>query len=122
MIERLAPWIAGLAYGGWSAFSNWEHGTQTALLAFLVQGAFAFTSTYVLGRIVAKTADKCAHIKNGLVQRLVVFTASSTFLWATPTALHLIAGTPNILMAMLPGLIVGHIYLFVITRNQLATA
>lgn len=122
MIERLAPWIAGLAYGGWSAFSNWEHGMQAALLAFLVQGAFAFTSTYVLGRIVAKTADKCAAIQNAVMQLFAVFMVGSTFLWATPTVLHLIAGTPNILMAMLPGLIVGHIYLFVITRNQLAAA
>lgn len=121
MIERLAPWIAGLAYGGWSAFSNWEHGMQAALLAFLVQGAFAFTSTYILGRMVATTAAKCANIQSSALQLLSVFMVGSTFLWATPTILHLIAGTPNILMAMLPGLIVGHIYLFVITRNQLAS-
>ena len=107
----LAPYVALLAYGGWAAFSNMAFGMKPMLLAFLVQGSFAFVSTWLLTKLVI------ALLKQQSGRRMPVFLLCSFLLAAIPASLHALAGTPNIFQAMLPGLILGNGYLWLLLQR-----
>ena len=112
IITAIAPFVAALVYGGWAAYSNLMFGLSAAIPAALVQGGFAFSSTWLLNRTVQWLVDK--HVKKGFSPahvRLIVFAECSLLLLVIPLVLHLMVGTPNIFMAMLPGLVVGNLYL-----------
>jgi hypothetical protein len=104
--QIVAPLAAAAFYGGWAMYSNWQFDINTVITAGIVQGGFAFISTLVLTSLVIYLLSR-----NGATP-IKVFIQSSLALTSIPLLLHLSAGTPNILMAMLPGLIVGHIYLW----------
>ena len=115
LIQQLSPVFAAIGYGGWAAFSNWQHGMDIALMAGLVQGGFAFTSTLLLTHWVLwlLASNKAPSYKASSSKATVVgvFIQSSLVLVGIPGVLHYWAGTPNIVLAMLPGLLVGHGYL-----------
>lgn len=106
IIQFGAPAFAALFYGGWATYCNWAYDMKVALTAGLVQGGFAFTSTLILTSLVLYLLKR----NNATFTR--VFAQSSFPLVTIPALLHFLAGTPNILAAMLPGLVVGHIYLW----------
>lgn len=112
IVAVLAPIVAALVYGGWAAYSNWGFDMSTALMAALVQGGFAFASTWLLTRAVKYLVARYTEAMLSAIKvKLVVFAQCCFLLVVIPAGLHLAVGTPNILMAMLPGLIVGNIYL-----------
>lgn len=106
LIQVVAPLIAGLFYGAWAAYSNWMDSMHTAIVAGTIQASFAFMSTLLLTSLVLHLLERHRS------QPRIVFLQSSLALIGTPATLHLIAGTPNILTAMLPGLVIGHVYLW----------
>lgn len=107
-VTRSAPWLAALAYGGWAAFSNWEYGELNIwLTAGLVQGTFAFVATLLLTRLVLFLRSW----REGRLSAVAVFCCCSTVLLAVPTLLQWLAGTPDIIQSILPGAIIGHLYL-----------
>ena len=116
MIERLAPFVAGLFYGGWAAYSNSEHGNHAALMAFMAQGSFAFVSTWLL----AYTVTSLSRFQKAGPRHFIIFLQCSLLLLIIPVILHLLAGTPDILQAMLPGLLIGNTYLWFLVQRQLA--
>lgn len=117
LVEVVAPWVAALVYGSWGAFANRMFGVDVMLAAASAQGVFAFASTWGLAAV---ARAMLAIWRQRVVERLALllsFFACSTILWAIPWSLHLLAGTENILLAMLPGLVIGHVYLAWLLRS-----
>jgi hypothetical protein len=135
-----APLMAGLFYGGWAAYSNMEYGQATAMMAGLVQAGFAFVATLLLtlcvGKLMARqhrlntsqsmtavsesrpalnlSPDHLGQIHRPAVLPIyrlgIVFLQTASLLAGVPVVLHMLVGTPDILQAMLPGLIIGNCY------------
>ena len=113
--ERIAPWVAGLFYGGWAAYTNVDHGRDSAIVAFIIQGGFAFVSTLLLTRLVIWLIQQ----QQPNPRYFVVFAQCAVVLIFIPGGLHLMAGTPDIVEAMLPGFIIGNGYAgLLIYRNR----
>lgn len=130
-----APVFAALFYGGWAAYSNHEYGNAMMLMASLVQGSFAFTSTLLIALTVTAlmnrqqrkslaslsegiAADTVNLLPVSLARSSIVFAQVSSLLAGIPAFMHMWAGTQEILQAMLPGLVVGNGYLVALIRRH----
>ena len=112
-LTLLAPWIAGLFYGSWAAYSNIEHGNSAALTALTIQGGFAMLSTWLLTSFISWSIQR----QHPNPKPWFTFLQTAALLIGIPAIAHNVLGTPDILQAMLPGLIVGNGYsLFVIQQ------
>lgn len=120
IVAVLAPFVAALVYGGWAAYSNWGFGFSAAFYAAFVQGGFAFSSTWLLNQAANRLVSLySAKSMSAMKIQLAVFVQCSFFLFSIPWILHKIVGTPEVLMAMLPGFIIGNIYLAYLVRLQI---
>ena len=104
----LSALAAGIGYGAWAIFANYEHGTNAWAMAGTVQALYAFASTLLITHVAQWAFLKCKGGRTGIAAGLTV---SFIIMLATPLAIHKIAGTPNIWQTILPGLIWGSIYL-----------
>lgn len=99
--------FALLAYGAWAYWVNRGHGHQPAILAALTQGGYSLLLTLILS-LVIEYLFRCLRALPlgsyllGLVTCLVLYTVS----WAV----NYWAGTPEIVMTLLPGAIIGTVY------------
>lgn len=106
-----SAFAAFLGYGAWAWFANMEHGDDMAFRAALTQGTYSFIITLILTGLM-----EC------LFSRLSSWPEHSRFLGSTiPVCLVLyfssysvnyLAGTPNILLTILPGAILSTLYTF----------
>jgi hypothetical protein len=105
---RLNPWLvaalAALVYGAWAGFVNREYGGDVAFRTFAAQGAYAFVATALVSWVARMALGR------GLT-RWQAMAAASVVMVGTPLCIHLFNHTPDIFEAMLPGLIIGSIYL-----------
>ena len=97
-----------LVYGGWAIFANFEHGRSAWLMAGIIQGIYAFGSTLAI-TVVAYWAY--IRIGSGIQGILCSFGLSFLVMLSIPVSIHTVAGTPDILQTILPGLIWGSGYL-----------
>lgn len=104
----LTALAAGIGYGGWAVFANYEHGPHAYLMAGIIQALYAFASTLSITHIAHWTCQKCNH---GLTGITIGFAASFIIMLAIPLTIHKLAGTPDLWETILPGLIWGSIYL-----------
>ena len=113
LVNRLSPWqialLAALVYGAWAAFVNSEHGNQAALKAGLVQGSYAFVSTWLIS-FIAKSMLAYWGYSQGV--RWSAMSVSWLVMLAIPVLLHTWQQTPDLLEAILPGLAIGSLYLW----------
>lgn len=98
-----------LGYGAWAIYANFEHGREAWLMAGIVQGVYAFISTLSITAVAKWIYMKSGYGKLGIAAG---FTASFIVMLAIPIGVHTVAGTPDILETILPGLIWGTVYLF----------
>lgn len=97
-----------LGYGAWAVYANFEHGQEAWLMAGIVQGVYAFISTLSITIVAKRIYATCGRGKMGI---FAGFTASFPVMLAIPFSVHSVAGTPDILETILPGLVWGAIYL-----------
>lgn len=112
---RIAAILAFLAYGTWAAICNLSYGLSSAAQAFAVQGSYALLSTLLLGTLA------CALLSffgKSALAALLSFAGCLLFMVLIPWALHSLAGTPEILLSMIPGLIWGSLYLTVLLWSE----
>lgn len=99
MTERLARSsfvhvaIAFLAMGGWAVFANRAHPMPQPLVAGVVQGVLSGAITFVLKRMLEALSARFSGIAALLLPPLIAITLSLVVL----TAIHTLAGTPEIL-------------------------
>jgi len=100
--------LAMLFYGTWAAFSNFDYGYSSSKNAFVIQGSFAFFSTLLSGHLALYLIQKL----KGMPQHLLLsYLIIVILLFTVPFILHSIFLTPNKLMSMAPGMIMGSAYI-----------
>ncbi len=89
-----------------------------ALKAALTQGGYSFTITLSLALMVEWLFVRCKHWPFHLV---LIGTIACSFLYLTSWGVNYIAGTPNILLTILPGAAVSTIYtiIYIVGLNKL---
>ena len=98
---------AALLYGAWALAINWSHGAGTAWRAAATQAAFSFAATLIMSSIM-----EAVFVRRPPGPGRVVLTA------AVPTSLgigvlvgaHALAGTPELLLTVLPSAVVGLVF------------
>lgn len=100
--------MAAVVFGGWAAYVNSEYGLFVLLRTGLGQGLYALFSTW----IVSKTAADIYAFAGGKLRGFVAgFIASFLIMVSIPLAIHHVLGTPEIIAAILPGIIWGSGYI-----------
>ena len=107
----MRSFLAGLAgfvaYGGWAFYANSSHGDMIALRSGVVQGSYSFVLTFVM-TIVTEWLFTKLYGKLLWLPTLMVIVCSVLF--TTAYTINMIAGTPEILMTIFPGFVIGSIY------------
>ena len=107
-VRILVPPVSGfLFYGAWAVFINFSHGWSNAFFAGLTQGSYSFFITLILAIVVEWLFVRLANVP---LRNVWVFLAGAVLLTGTSIGLNLLAGTPEILWTVLPGLMVSLIY------------
>lgn len=114
-ILSLAPLWALLGYGIWSAAINYYHHADNYLLSGLVQGSYAFITTLVLRFFVLKLYTS---LRYNVYAKLVTYGFSFILMVIIPATIHYIIGTKEIFYSILPGAIMGAIYLLIILKYE----
>jgi hypothetical protein len=109
---------AALLFGAWAAYANWDHGAGAVLRATIAQAGLSATSTFaavLLLEFLFNLAERPAlrFALGALVTPLCIFTAMAV--------VHLLAGTPRILVTIAPSLVSGSIFCLTYTAGLLAT-
>lgn len=111
LTRSIVSGLAGfVAYGGWAFYANYDHGVEAAMQAALTQGSYSFCVTLVmetLFRLLAKPA----------LRFCVTFFGTCSVLYSTSWGVNVLAGTPEIFITILPGVIIGTAYTFVYTLS-----
>ncbi|MAZ86888.1 MAG: hypothetical protein CL693_04545 [Cellvibrionaceae bacterium] len=101
--------LAAIVYGGWAMTQHWQtYALLISLQAGMTQATFAFLSTLWLADITRQLRSW----RQGRLGSGVVFALASILLLLIPWVFHGWAGTPNWFAAMLPGAVIGHLYLW----------
>lgn len=110
-IRSLLAGVAGfVAYGSWAVYANWAHGETIALRSGLVQGSYSFVLTWVMTLVTEWLFTALADVAYKVPLLMAII---CTTLFATAYAINYAAGTPEILMTILPGFMIGSIYTLV---------
>jgi quinol-cytochrome oxidoreductase complex cytochrome b subunit len=120
-IRLLVPPIAGLLfYGSWAFWANHEYGSNIAYKAACTQGLYSFIITLVFSLCMEALFKALQHVP--LRSFWVVITACFS-LYITSWSVNYVAGTPNILLTILPGAIISTLYIlvYVFTLRKFAT-
>lgn len=104
----LTALAAAFGYGGWAVYANHEYGLHVSIMAGIVQGTYAFFSTFSITHVAHKVYLKYHCKIRGIIAG---FLMSFIIMLAIPLTVHSILGTPNLWKTITPGLIWGSIYL-----------
>jgi lysylphosphatidylglycerol synthetase-like protein (DUF2156 family) len=112
---HIASIIALIFYGSWAALANFDFEISVIVNAFLIQGCFAFASTFFSAHLALLVFRKFANYKHPLLFSYLFMMA---LLVLIPYSLHSFYLTPNKLLAMAPGVIIGTVYIALLLRAQ----
>ncbi len=93
--------IGFLAYGGWAAYANSAHGSWIALRSGLAQGSMSFIvtlSSVMLMRAIFRIEGPV------WLRASAAALGSLLVIYSFIVGVHLVIGTPEILLTMLPGI------------------
>lgn len=116
---KIAALLALLGYGLWAGYCNADFGTLTAARAFAVQGLYAWTTTLLLGTLAGTLLLRFGATAGGA---LISYSCCLLLMGLIPWSLHSLAGTPNILISIVPGLLLGNLYLIGLLWTQYRNA
>lgn len=103
----LSAFIAFVGYGGWAYIANISHGADMATRSALVQGSYSFTITLILSLLIEYLFSFGA---KKLSQVFLTCFLTCLMLYVSSWGINYIARTPNIIMTILPGAIIGTVY------------
>lgn len=108
LLRSVIAGFAGLVgYGSWAAYANFDHGMAIAVRSGLVQGTYSFVLTFLMTWVTEGLFAKLASMPMGAVVTTVVV---SFILFVSAYGIHMLVGTPEILMTILPGFVIGSGY------------
>lgn len=106
----LAGFAGLIVYGGWAVYANASHGDTVALRAGVVQGSYSLLLTFVMTLATEGLYRALSLVYGGLYWLMMIVCLS---LFTTAYGIHYLVGTPEILMTILPGFVIGSIYTLV---------
>lgn len=101
---RYAPILAALVFGSWAAYVNSEYGTLVLVRTGLGQGIYALFSTWIVMRTVTGVMTRMA---GSPLRIFASFVAGFIVMVSIPLTIHSVLGTPEILLAIAPGVLWG---------------
>jgi len=108
----LRSFIAGFAglvgYGSWAVYANLDHGTFIAIRSGLVQGTYSFVLTFLMTWLTEWLFAKFASLPMG--SSVTTTGVVCLILFVSAYGIHMLVGTPEILMTILPGFVIGSVY------------
>jgi len=113
------PFIGFLFYGGWAFWVNYGAGQTLAFKAAFTQGGYSFIITLVLALLIEWLFSR---FKKWPFHLFFIGLITCSFLYVTSWSLNYLAGTPNILLTILPGAAVSTVYtiIYILGLNKLA--
>jgi hypothetical protein len=99
--------LAALVYGGWAFAVNLQHGAAPALRAGCLQGVSSATTTLVMSSAVERLYAARA---GRPLRRLVAWLAPASLGACLHVSIHVLAGTPEILITILPSVVLGAVF------------
>lgn len=108
--SAVAGVVAFLVYGGWAFWVNMQDSVEMGVRAGLLQGSYSLLLTFSSTLLMERLYARLRHVPGGLWLSMLVMAA---VLWSIPWSIHLLAGTPYILMTVLPGFLIGCVYTLV---------
>lgn len=106
--RSLISGIAGfLIYGGWALAVNVSHGLTMGLRAGALQGSYSFFLTLGMTLVMEHLMMRFSHLAARTV--LTVFIVSAVA-FSVAYSIHWLNSTPEILLTILPGFLIGAIY------------
>lgn len=112
-INLLAATLAFIVYGGWAAWVNSEYALAVTLRAGIGQGTYAFFSTWFVTAVARKVLSVYGPRWKGM---LASFSAAFLVMLAFPLSIHAVLMTPDVMEAILPGLVWGSGYIAFVIR------
>lgn len=111
LIRSLLAGLAGfVAYGSWASFANWPHGEAIALRSGLVQGSYSLVLTLSMTLVTEWLHNRFINLPGTILWVMLIVCPA---LFTTAYVINMIAGTPEILMTILPGFVIGSVYTLV---------
>ena len=108
LLRSLLAGLAGfVAYGGWAYYANSAHGGEIAMRSGLVQGTYSLVLTFLMTLVTEWLFIAFARLPGRVGVATVVI---SVVLFLSAYGIHMLVGTPEILMTIVPGWIIGSIY------------
>ena len=121
LLNAFSPWqialLAAVGYGCWAGWVNSEYGNAIALKTGLIQGTYAFISTAIVTLIAKKILNRFDYSR---ASRWLALLASWSVMLAIPITLHTWQHTPDLLQAIIPGAMIGTLYLWTYCHNYQA--
>ena len=108
--------LAGMLYGSWAVYANWNHDIAHVARAAAIQFLLSFCSTSFLTLMIELVLARGRSVANLVAAAIGPHTGmASMFLMA-----HWIAGTPNVLKTIAPSASVGLVFsiLYVLKRRR----
>lgn len=99
----LSATIGLIGYGAWAWYANSGYGEAAALKAAITQGSYSFSITLVLTLLMEYLYRRSQSV-------LLTALPTSLMLYISSYTVNYLAGTPEILMTILPGAIISTIY------------
>jgi hypothetical protein len=99
-------------YGGWAYYINYSYSHQAALKALFTQGCYSFILTLIMTYTMERLFGLSEHTG---VRFLLTFVVTSLLLYSTSWGINVWSGTPEILLTILPGAIIGTCYTLLYT-------
>lgn len=105
--STLAGCAGFVVYGSWAVYANIDHGDMIGVRSGLVQGTYSLVLTFLMTLLTEWLFAKLGAVPLG---PSVVTGTVCVMLFTTAYGIHALVGTPEILMTILPGFIVGSAY------------
>ena len=100
--------LAFVVYGSWAIFANWEYGIKKSLIAGLTQGLMSFLITTFMTFLMIWLLNRGS---SRWMSFLYAVICTNTVTITSLVVAHLIAGTPEILLTIMPSMIIGFVYI-----------
>lgn len=98
---------AFIGYGGWAYYANLAHPFPASLKALLTQGSYSFVLTLSMSWIMEWLYRR---IGSESARFPVTVILTCLLLYTTSWGINAFMGTPEILMTILPGAVIGTLY------------
>jgi ABC-type antimicrobial peptide transport system permease subunit len=101
--------LAMVAFILWGLWVNWEYGLASRIQVAVTQGVVSLFSTVFSAELIVWLERRFRHFKTGTV---ITGAASWVVFYSMIWGAHALAGTPELLATMLPGMIIGVFFCF----------